>query len=42
VLGGLAPEHLATQGGNAVASQRDEIFGHVIRREGVRAVHEDA
>src|SRR5829696_4164909 len=42
VLGRLAPEHLATQGGNAVFPQRDEIFGHVVRGEGARVVHEDA
>src|ERR671910_1607381 len=32
VLGGLAPEDLATQGGNPIILQRDEVFGHKIVR----------
>src|SRR5829696_2919875 len=42
VLGRLAAERLATQGGYTEVPQRDEVFGHVIRGEGVRAVHQDA
>jgi hypothetical protein len=42
VLGGLAPEHFATQGGNPVILERDEVSGNVVRGEGVRAVYENA
>ena len=42
MLGSTSPEHGATQSGNPVILQRDEVAGHVLGREGVRVVHENA